>query len=183
MNISNQKKIVLVGNPNVGKSTLFNALTGLKQHTGNWSGKTVANVSGTYKYNDTNYIIYDLPGIYSLIPNSEEEILARDFIFSKQYDLIVIICDATCLIRNLNLVLQISEITSNFIVCINLLDEARKNKININLSKLEQILGVPVIGTSTRNKEGLDKLLKIIETYTNKEKNNYHIKVKYNKYI
>lgn len=183
MNISNQKKIVLVGNPNVGKSTLFNALTGLKQHTGNWAGKTVANVSGTYKYNDTNYIIYDLPGIYSLIPNSEEEILARNFIFSKQYDLIVIICDATCLIRNLNLVLQISEITSNFIVCINLLDEARKNKININLSKLEQILGVPVIGTSTRNKEGLDKLLKIIETYTNKEKDNYHIKVKYNKYI
>ena len=114
------KKLGLAGNPNVGKSTVFNALTGLNQHTGNWPGKTVSNASGTFEKNGKEYIIYDLPGTYSLIPHSAEEEVARDFICYEEYDLMILVCDAVCLERNLNLVLQTIEITQNVIVCVNL---------------------------------------------------------------
>jgi len=152
-------KIALAGNPNVGKSTVFNYLTGLKQHTGNWAGKTVENTSGVCNYKNNEYIIYDLPGTYSLIAHSKEEELARDFICFEQYDAVIVVCDAVCLERNLNLVLQILEVTNKVIVCVNLLDEAKKKKIEIDIKKLEQILKVPVVGTSARSGIGMDELM------------------------
>jgi ferrous iron transport protein B len=155
--------IALAGNPNVGKSTVFNALTGMKQHTGNWPGKTVVNAQGVHRFKDNNYILVDLPGTYSLMAHSVEEEIARDFILSGEADVTVVVCDATCLERNLNLVLQVTKITPKVVVCINLLDEAKKKKIEIDLPVLEKELGVPVAGTNARSGKGLDELMEKVE--------------------
>lgn len=154
--------IALAGNPNVGKSTIFNALTGLHQHTGNWPGKTVSNATGVYSFHKKNFLLVDVPGTYSLMSNSQEEEIARDYICFGNPDATVVIVDATCLERNLNLVYQTMEITKNVIVCVNLLDEAKKKNIQIDLEKLSQYLGVPVVGTSARTPKTLQKLLSTI---------------------
>lgn len=119
-------RVALAGNPNVGKSTLFNALTGLRQHTGNWAGKTVATARGQYTFDGEEYQLVDLPGTYSLAAHSQEEAVARDYIESSQADGVVVVCDATCLERNLILVLQVLELTGKVLVCVNLLDEAER---------------------------------------------------------
>lgn len=150
--------IALAGNPNTGKSTVFNSLTGLKQHTGNWPGKTVTNAQGSYRHQDRDFVLVDLPGTYSLLANSVEEEVARDFICFGQPHATVVVTDATCLERNLNLVLQVMEITKNIVVCVNLLDEARHKQILIDLAKLSQLLGVPVVGTNARDGVGMEQL-------------------------
>ena len=137
--------IGFAGNPNVGKTSIFNNLTGMHQHTGNWPGKTVANAYGICKFNSKNFLLVDLPGTYSLMSNSSEEEIARDYICSGSADLTVVVTDATSLERNLNLVFQVLEITDKVIVCVNLLDEAEKKGINVDLKKLSDILGVPVV--------------------------------------
>lgn len=175
----NEKVIALAGNPNVGKSTVFNSLTGLNQHTGNWPGKTVTNAQGRYQHKDINFIMVDIPGTYSLMANSAEEEVARDFICFGNPDATVIVTDATCLERNLNLVLQTLEITSNVVVCVNLLDEAKRKKINVNLKELSNQLGVPVIGTSARSGKGLNELMDAVYDVTNKITNTFPVKVKY----
>ena len=154
--------VAFAGNPNVGKSTIFNSLTGMHQHTGNWPGKTVSNASGICKYNNKNFLLIDIPGTYSLMSNSQEEEIARDYICFGRPDVTVVVVDATCLERNLNLVFQTMEITPNVIVCVNLLDEANKKHIDINLSKLQELLGVPVVGTIARKKKTLKNLLNTI---------------------
>ncbi|KUK53977.1 MAG: Small GTP-binding protein [Desulfotomaculum sp. 46_296] len=150
--------IALAGNPNTGKSTVFNSLTGLKQHTGNWPGKTVTNAQGKYIHQDQRFILIDLPGTYSLFANSVDEEVARDFICSGEPRVTVVVTDATCLERNLNLVLQVMEITDHVVLCVNLLDEAKRKKIQVDLPALSKILGIPVIGTSARDGAGLDAL-------------------------
>lgn len=147
--------IALAGNPNTGKSTVFNALTGLKQHTGNWPGKTVTQALGNYKHGQRIITLVDLPGTYSLLANSPEEQVARDFICFAEPDATVVVVDSTCLERNLNLVLQVLEITPKAIVCLNLIDEARRKKLFIDVESLAAKLGVPVIPTAARSKEGL----------------------------
>lgn len=154
--------VALAGNPNVGKSTVFNQLTGLKQHTGNWPGKTVKNARGSYNYKKHKFSLVDLPGTYSLLASSVEEEIARDFICFSQPHVTVVVVDATCLERNLNLVLQVLEITQKVVVCLNLMDEARHKNIKINIEQLEARLGVPVVPTSARSREGLDLLMEKI---------------------
>ena len=160
--------IALAGNPNVGKSTVFNSLTGLKQHTGNWPGKTVSNATGKYTYKDKNFILVDIPGTYSLMANSEEEEVARNFICFGNPDAAIVVVDSTCLERNLNLVLQTMEITKNVVVCVNLMDEAQRKGIIINFNKLSSLLGVPVVGTSASTGQGLNKLMDCIYNLTAK---------------
>lgn len=175
----NEKIIALAGNPNVGKSTVFNELTGLNQHTGNWPGKTVTNATGKYTYKGIDYTLVDIPGTYSLMAHSTEEEVARDFICFGEPDVTVVVCDATCLERNLNLVLQTIEISNNVIVCLNLMDEAKRKNIKVDLKQLEMKLGVPVIPTNARNKDGLDKLMEAISNIDKYSKTHNPIKLKY----
>lgn len=162
--------LALAGNPNTGKSTVFNYLTGLKQHTGNWPGKTVSTARGEFNYNDINYNLIDLPGTYSLFALSQEEIVARDFICFGDVDAVIVVCDATCLERNLNLLFQVLELTSKVVLCVNLIDEAEKKSITIDREKFEKILGIPVVLTSARNKIGMEDLQAAIEKVVLKEK-------------
>ena len=154
--------VALAGNPNVGKSTIFNSLTGMHQHTGNWPGKTVANATGEATINHQQFLFVDIPGTYSIMSNSEEEEIARDYICFGNPDATIVVVDSTCLERNLNLSFQIMEMTSNVILCVNLLDEAKKKKIKIDLDKLSDLLGIPVVGTIAKNKKTLEKLKKVV---------------------
>ncbi len=154
--------IALAGNPNTGKSTVFNALTGLKQHTGNWPGKTVVRAEGQFSYQEAHYKIVDLPGTYSLLSTSEDEEVARDFVLFGQPHVTVVVADASRLQRNLSLVLQILEITNKVVLCLNLMDEARRHQISIDVRTLSKDLGIPVVQTSARSKEGIPELLAAI---------------------
>ena len=156
-------RVGLIGNPNVGKSTIFNGLTGMRQHTGNWPGKTVAKATGYKVYNSVSYQFEDLPGTYSLLAHSKEEEVTRDFVYFEDYDSLIVVCDATALERNLNLVLQVLEITDKVVVCVNLLDEAKKKGIEINLKKLSSLLKVPVVGVVARDKKGFEDLLNAVK--------------------
>lgn len=155
--------IALAGNPNTGKSTVFNALTGLRQHTGNWPGKTVLRAEGGFSYNENKYKLIDLPGTYSLLSTSEDEEIARDFILFGKPDVTVIVVDAGRLERNLNLVLQILEITDRAILCLNLIDEAERQNISIDDRSLSRELGIPVVPTIARSNRGIKELLQTIQ--------------------
>jgi ferrous iron transport protein B len=151
--------VALAGNPNTGKSTVFNALTGLRQHTGNWPGKTVARAEGGFEYGGHRYKLVDLPGTYSLLAASLDEEVARDFLLFGQPDVTIVVVDATRLERNLNLVLQVLEITDRVVVCLNLMDEARRHGLEADDRTLARELGVPVVPASARYRQGLDRLL------------------------
>ncbi len=157
------KVVALAGNPNVGKSTIFNALTGMRQHTGNWPGKTVANAQGYYSSQARSYVLVDIPGAYSLLAHSAEEEVARDFICFGQADAVVVVCNAACLERNLNLVLQTLEITRRVVVCVNLLDEAAGRGLKLDLPRLSQLLGVPVVGTVASKPQTLEALKQAVD--------------------
>lgn len=175
--------IALAGNPNTGKSTIFNNLTGLKQHTGNWPGKTVTNAQGKYKYDDKNYVLVDLPGTYSLYSNSVDEEVARDFISFGNAHAIVVVTDATSLERNLNLVLQVLEITDKVVVCVNMIDEASRKKISIDTNKLSILLGVPVVETCGKNKKHLEYLKSITAKVVSGDIKTTPTRIKYNELI
>ncbi len=154
--------VALAGNPNTGKSTVFNALTGLRQHTGNWPGKTVARAEGGFVYAEQRFKIVDLPGTYSLLATSLDEEVARDFILFGRPDVTLVVVDATRLERNLNLVLQVLEITDRAVICLNLIDEARRKHIEIDVRRLARDLGAPVVPTAARQGEGLPELLQAV---------------------
>ncbi|WP_019121371.1 FeoB small GTPase domain-containing protein [Brevibacillus massiliensis] len=156
-------RIALAGNPNTGKSTLFNALTGLRQHTGNWAGKTVERAEGEFTHNGKTFRVIDLPGTYSLYSNSADEEVARNYIIFEKPDVTIVVLDATSLERNLNLALQVLEMTNRVVVCINLMDEAAKLGIRINLDRISERLGVPVAAISARSKTGIEALLDLVE--------------------
>lgn len=172
--------IALAGNPNVGKSTVFNALTGMRQHTGNWAGKTVANASGTFTHRNIDFTLVDIPGTYSLMASSPDEEAAREFICFGQPDCIIVVLDATCLERNLNLAIQILEVNKKAVICVNLLDEATKKGIQIDLDELSLYLGVPVVGTAARSGEGLDELKDAVFDVATGERKVFGTKIKYN---
>ena len=155
--------VALAGNPNTGKSTLFNALTGLKQHTGNWPGKTVTRAEGGFEFNKVKYKLVDLPGTYSLLSASHDEEIARDFLLFGRPDVTVVVIDATAIERNLNLVLQVLEITSRVVVAVNLMDEAKRKGIEVDLRSLTRDLGVPAIGVVARTGEGQHALLEAVD--------------------
>lgn len=170
INMTNWDYVVaLAGNPNTGKSTVFNNLTGLRQHTGNWPGKTVARAEGGFAYGDHRYKLVDLPGTYSLLSASYDEEIARDFILFGRPDVTVIVADATRLERNLNLVLQVLEITDRAVVCLNLMDEARRHGLQVDDRSLARDLGVPVVPASARQGEGIPQLLETISNVANGE--------------
>lgn len=154
-----RRTVALVGNANVGKSTVFNEITGMKQHTGNWTGKTVDTASGEYYYKFNDYTLVDLPGTYSLLSSSEEERVARDFLIWNKVDCVVIVADSTNLLRNLNLVLQTLELTGNAVLLLNLWDEAAKRNIIIDKKKLSELLGIPVVSSTARSGKGVNELL------------------------
>lgn len=171
--------VALAGNPNTGKSTVFNSLTGLRQHTGNWPGKTVTRAEGGYEYGGYRYKLVDLPGTYSLLATSLDEEIARDFILFGQPDVTVVMVDATRLERNLNLVLQVLELTNRVVVCLNLMDEARRHGLEVDPRRLARDLGVPVVPTVARYDEGLDELLNAVHEVATGEVVGKPYRVKY----
>lgn len=175
--------IAIAGNPNVGKSTLFNALTGLKQHTGNWPGKTVSNAIGEYTHKNQKFRLVDIPGTYSIMANSIEEEIARDFVCFGKPDAVIVVMDATCIERNLNLALQILEITKNVVICVNLIDEAKKKGISIDTDELSLQLGVPVVTTNARSSQGLKELMDTVYNLISNKIKTFEVKTRYNIHI
>lgn len=159
--------VALSGNPNTGKSTLFNTLTGLKQHTGNWPGKTVTRAEGGFEFNHVRYKLVDLPGTYSLLSTSQDEEVARDFILFGQPDCTIVVTDATTLERNLNLVMQVMEITEKVVVAVNLMDEAVRKGLEVDTRTLSRDLGIPAIPITARTGEGIHNLLTTVEQVIN----------------